>query len=162
MAVIISIVGKSNSGKTTFIEKLIPEIMKRGFTVGVLKHSHHVIDIDKEGKDSWRHQKAGANIVMVSSPKTISMVKQVETEVSLDELADFFRDVDLVITEGYKRGDKPKIEVFRKDVHQSPFCIGNDELVALVTDADLSVDVPLFDLNSYEEVAGFIVNKYLS
>ncbi len=161
MATIISVVGKSNSGKTTFIENLIPKIKSHGYTVGVVKHSHHCIEIDKEGKDSWRHQKAGADTVIVSSSGSLVMVKQVKTEVGIDDLAEYFSDVDLVITEGYKRGDKPKIEVFMTDAHESPFCLGNDDLVALVTDAELVTDVPLFSLNNYEDVAVFIIKRFL-
>jgi len=135
MIQIISIVGKSNSGKTTFIEKLIPELKKKGYKIGVVKHSHHGFDIDKEGKDSYRHQKAGADNVMVVSPGKLAMVKQTETETSLDDLRQYFSGVDLIITEGYKKENKPKIEIYREEIHKTTLCKEEDNLVALITDS---------------------------
>ena len=79
MPVILSIVGKSGSGKTTLIEKLLPELKHRGMRIGTIKHSAHEMDMDKPGKDSWRHRQAGADTVMVVSPQTIAMVKSILT-----------------------------------------------------------------------------------
>ena len=115
MTPIISIVGKSESGKTTLIEKLIPELKKRGYRIGTVKHALHGFQIDREGKDSFRHKAAGADTVVVVSPKSIAMVKNGGGE-TLDFVVKYFSDMDLVITEGYKRENKPKIEVFRKSL----------------------------------------------
>lgn len=162
MPPIISIVGKSNSGKTTFLEKLIPELKKKGYKTGVVKHSHHELDLDKEGKDSWRHQKAGADNVMVVSPGKIAMVKKTATEASLDELQVFFSDMDLVITEGYKKENKPKIEIFREEIHNATLCGVEDNLVALITDSDIATSVPVFGSKSFKEVADFIETTFIN
>ncbi len=160
MPPIISIVGNSNSGKTTLIEKLIPELKKRGYRVGVIKHAHHGFNIDKKGKDSWRHKVAGADTVLVSSPGRIAMVKD-EPCGSLDCLQPYFTDLDLVITEGYKREDKPKIEVFRNSLHPSPACTNNDHLIAMVTDSEIDIEVPTFGLEAVESIVDFIENRFL-
>ena len=160
MPPIISIVGNSDSGKTTLIEKLIPELKKRGYRVGVIKPAHHGFNIDKEGKDSWRHKVAGADTVLVSSPGKIAMVKD-EPCGSLDGLHPYFSDLDLVITEGYKREDKPKIEVFRKSVHPAPVCTNNDHLMALVTDSEIDIGVPKFGLEAVESIVDLIESRFL-
>ena len=160
MPPIISVVGNSNSGKTTLIEKLIPELKKRGYRIGVIKHAHHGFTIDKEGKDSWRHKVAGADAVMVSSPGKIALVKDVSDE-SLDSLNPYVADLDLIITEGYKREDKPKIEVFRKSIHPTPVCTSKDHLIAMVTDSDIDVNVPKFDLNAVELIVDLIEKRFL-
>jgi molybdopterin-guanine dinucleotide biosynthesis protein B len=80
MVPIVSIVGKSGSGKTTLLEKVIKELTHRGYTVGVLKHDAHGFEIDHEGKDSWRHKKAGASTVALSSPEKFAVIKDVLTE----------------------------------------------------------------------------------
>lgn len=162
MPPIISIVGKSNSGKTTFLEKLIPELKSMGYKIGVVKHSHHQIEIDKEGKDSWRHQKAGADSVAIVSPERFAVVKQTDVELSLDELRTFFSDVDIIITEGYKNAEKPKIEIYRKEIHDKPLSETNDTIVALVTDAEIETDLPVFSSKNYEEVAVFIKKTFIS
>jgi molybdopterin-guanine dinucleotide biosynthesis protein B len=111
---IVSMVGKSNSGKTTFLEKLLPELARRGYRVGVVKHDVHGFEIDQPGKDTWRLRQVGAGRVVISSPQRFALIGQVEQELTLDELTGrYLGDVDLVISEGYKRGDKPKIEVCR-------------------------------------------------
>ena len=160
MPPIISIVGNSNSGKTTLIEKLIPELKKRGYRVGGIKHAHHGFNIDKKGKDSWRHKVAGADTVLVSSPGKIAMVKD-ESCGSLDCLQPYFTDLDLVITEGYKREDKPKIEVFRKSVHPTPVCINNDHLMAMVTDSEIDIEVPTFGFEEVESIVPLIENRFI-
>src|SRR3989304_9649697 len=112
MVPIISIVGKSDSGKTTLIEKLVRELIRRGYAVGTVKHDAHQFEIDHPGKDSWRHKQAGAGTVVVSSPAKAAVVKSVDKELTLDEIAAaYLADVDIILTEGFKREPKPKVEV---------------------------------------------------
>jgi len=160
MPPIISVVGKSGSGKTTLIEKLIPEMKKRGYRIAIIKHAFHQFDIDKEGKDSWRHRAAGADTVIVASHGRIAMVKNHNSE-NIDSMEAYFSDMDIVITEGYKRENKPKIEVFRSAAHKEPLCLGNNDLIALVTDTDVDLNVPRFGLEDIQKLADFIEKKYL-
>lgn len=160
MPPIISVVGKSGSGKTTLIEKLIPELKKRGYRIAVIKHAFHPFETDKEGKDSWRHKAAGADTVIVASHGRMAMVKNHPSE-HIDSMEAFFSDTDIVITEGYKRENKPKIEVFRTAAHTEPLCRGNSDLVALVTDTDIDLNVPRFGLEDIQKLADFIEKKYL-
>jgi len=160
MPPIISVIGKSESGKTTLIEKLIPELKKRGYKIGTIKHASHGFEIDRKGKDSWRHKEAGANTVLVASPGKIAMVKDDNCE-ALSCLEKYFPDMDLIITEGYKKENKPQIEVFRKTENEEPFCLNRDNLVACVTDAGKDLDVPKFGFDEINELADFIEKKYL-
>jgi len=161
MLPVVSIVGKSNSGKTTLIEKLIPELKKRNYKIGIVKHSFHGFDIDKKGKDSWRHKNAGADTVMLKSSDTIGLVKDSRDE-SLDDLMVYFEGMDLVITEGFKRADKPKIEIFRNSVHQQPLWQeGSTDIIAMVTDSGLDIDLPMFGLDQVKELADFIEGRFL-
>lgn len=94
------------------IEQLIPELTRRGYRVGAVKHDAHQFDIDHPGKDSWRHQQAGASVSVISSPEKVAVVRHVEIELTLDEIASaYLTDVDIILTEGFKRESKPKIEV---------------------------------------------------
>ena len=160
MPPIISIVGKSESGKTTIIEKLIAELKTRGFRIGVIKHASHGFDVDREGKDSWRHKTAGADTVIVSSPGKIAMVKDEPVD-SLNRLENYFQDMDLVITEGYKNEKKPKIEIFRSERHSAPHCLTDDTLIAFVSDTPINIDVPIFRPREIEKLADFIQKKFL-
>ncbi len=110
---VISIVGFSGSGKTTLLEKLIPELTRRGIRVGTIKHHLHDFDMDKPGKDSWRHKQAGAVVTIISTPSRIGMSMDVDHDHKPHELVPFFDGVDIILTEGYKRGDNAKLEVFR-------------------------------------------------
>lgn len=160
MPPIISIVGKSESGKTTFIERLIPELKKRGYRIGAIKHASHGFDFDKKGKDSRRHKEAGADTVLVTAPGKIAMVKDDNNE-TLESLEKYLYDMDLIITEGYKRENKPKIEIYRSARHKEPFCLNDDNLIALVTDADIDVKAPKFGWDEIEKIADLIEKKYL-
>ncbi|MDI6892543.1 MAG: molybdopterin-guanine dinucleotide biosynthesis protein B [Actinomycetota bacterium] len=171
---IVCIVGKSDSGKTTFIEKLVPELKRRGYRVATIKHDVHGFNIDIPGKDSWRHSRAGADVTVVSSSKKIAVIKKVVGELTLDEIAErYLSDVDIIIAEGFKRQDKPKIEVHRPDVHVSPLC-SSRELIALVglpvrqvgkptsRQGETSIlDVPHFDREDAEGVADIIEERFL-
>lgn len=162
MIPIISIVGASDSGKTTFLEKLIPELARRGYRVGALKHDAHGFEMDREGKDTWRLKKAGAMTVAISSPAQIASIRQTDTELDLAEIAArLFWKEHILITEGFKRARFPKIEVFRTEVEPQPICGPSDNLVALVTDDPVEAQVPKFSFSAVSGVADFIETRYL-
>ena len=161
MVPIIPVVGKSDAGKTTFLEKLIGELTRRGWRVGTIKHDAHRFDIDKPGKDSWRHAQAGSRAVAISSPEKVAVIKQVSREVTLDELASLEAgEVDIVLCEGYKRSEKPKIEVSRQAAGTELLCSA-DELIALVSDRRHGLDVPQFGLDDAAGVAGLLEERFL-
>ena len=157
---VISIVGKSESGKTTLIERLIPELKRRGYRIGIVKHAHHGFDMDRKGKDSYRHRQAGADTVMIASPSQIAIIKDVPNE-CLDDLIPYFSDMDLLITEGFKRDRAPKIEIVRAERHQHPACLEDDTLLAMVSDTPLEVTVPQFATTDIQAIAEFIVSRCL-
>ena len=160
MPQVICIVGRSQSGKTTLIEKLIPVLKNKGYKIGTVKHSHHIFDFDKSGKDSWRHKDAGAETVIIASPGKIAMVKN-DHEGTLDSLLEYFCDMDLVITEGYKGANRPKIEVVRAAMHSDALLRDDKHLVAVVSDADLDIDMPVFGLEDLDNLANFIEERFL-
>ena len=157
---VISIVGKSESGKTTLIERLIPELKRRGYRIGIVKHAHRGFDMDRKGKDSYRHRQAGADMVMLASPGQIAMIKDVPGE-CLDDLVPYFEDMDLLITEGFKSDRAPKIEIFRSERHQYPACLEDDTLMAMVSDTPLDVTVPQFATADIQAITEFIVARCL-
>jgi molybdopterin-guanine dinucleotide biosynthesis adapter protein len=160
MPPIISVVGKSDCGKTTLIERLIPELKRRGYRIGTIKHTSHGFDIDRQGKDSWRHRQAGADAVMVTSAESLSLVKRLQSQ-ALDDLLPYFADVDLVITEGYKHADKPKIEVYRAESNQSPLDIQNGSRIAMVSDAPVTVAAPVYRFDQVKALADLIEARFL-
>ena len=162
MVPIVSIVGKSDSGKTTLLIKIIPILKERGYRVATMKHDVHGFEMDREGKDTYRHFHCGADGVLISSPKKMALIKRVDSEDSLDEFAEqFFSDMDIVLTEGFKSRDKPKIEVYRSAVHAKPLCGPGDNRVAIASDTPVDVDCPRFDINDAEAIADFIEERFL-
>ena len=163
--VVICIVSKKSSGKTTLIEKLIPELVASNYRVGTVKHDTHGFEIDHEGKDTWRHKQSGAKTVVISSPWKLSLIKDVDREVGLDDIvANYFADMDIVLTEGYKRAAKPKIEVFRSTAHRHPLHVkgGLGNLIAVMSDVPVDLGVPNFDINDVAALADFIVERFLA
>ncbi len=144
---VVSVVGRSNVGKTTLMESLIAELKRRGYRVATVKHDVHGFEIDRPGKDSWRHAQAGSDLVAIVSPERFAMIGRTAGEIALDQLVDHLPvPVDIVITEGYKRGDKPKIEVSRAACGRELLCSA-EELLALVTDEPYpEMPVPQFGL----------------
>jgi molybdopterin-guanine dinucleotide biosynthesis protein B len=162
MIPIVSIVGKSNSGKTTLIEKLIAELSRRGWRVATIKHNRHGFEIDHEGKDSWRHRKAGAVATVLASPAQIALIEDAGKDYELAELAErFIRDADVILAEGYKGNPHPKIEVFRMELRRELLCGPGDNLVALAGDQPLSAAVPCFDRNDAVAIADLIEHLFL-
>lgn len=158
---VISIVGKSGSGKTTLLENLIPEIKRRGYRVAVIKHSDHDFAIDRPGKDTYRHFQAGADAVVISSTvKTALVARTGGREYSLDELVRQLPPVDLVLTEGYKTGNRPKIEVRRKETGEGPICPAGD-LLALVTGEPPDAGAPCFAPDDAAGIVDLIESRFL-
>ena len=158
---IISVVGFSGAGKTTLMEKLIGEITDRGYRVGSIKHDVHGFEMDKPGKDSWRHKQAGACTTLISSPYQIGMVMDVDHDHHPDELKKFFRNVNVILTEGYKRQHRPKVEIFRSEVHDEPLCKNDDNIVAIMSDIPVNIDVPRFKLDDVRGLVDFLINHFL-
>jgi molybdopterin-guanine dinucleotide biosynthesis protein B len=163
---VLSIVAtKSNTGKTTLIEKLIKNFKLRNYNVGVLKHDAHKFNIDKEGKDSFKFGTAGADTVIISSSEKLAMIKKVEEEVPIDEILLLFKDMDIVLIEGYKNNNYPKIEIHRKGVDSNLLCLDPNfkfsQIIALASDEDIAVDIPLLDLNDVNCICDFIENKLM-
>src|SRR5512139_3141645 len=162
MIPIISIVGKSDSGKTTLIEKLVPELTRRGYRVATVKHDVHGFEVDREGKDSWRHKQSGAHTVIISSPQKVALIRDVEKDSTLDEIRKrWVQDVDLLISEGYKNDVQPKIEVFRKEKHKKLLCTKKDNLVAIVSNRKFNVGVPCFQLDDMKGLSNFIEKEFI-
>ncbi len=162
MIPIISIVGKSDSGKTTLIEKLVPVLTQRGYRVATVKHDVHGFEVDREGKDSWRHKQAGAHTVVISSPNKVALIRDVEKDLTLDEIrGKMILDVDLILSEGYKKDVQPKIEIFRKEKHKELLCAKEDHLVAIVSNQKFNVGVPCFDLDDMEGLSNFVEKEFL-
>lgn len=152
--------GRSGTGKTTFMEKLIQEFVGRGYKVGAVKSDAHGFEIDVPGKDSWRFTQAGAKITTIIGPNKFALVEKTGEKKDLDEVVALMQGVDLILVEGYKTAEKPRIEIVRaeksREVVSSP-----EYLLAVVTDVpDLAVSVPKFSLDDYPGVADFVISKF--
>ena len=156
----VIIAGWSGSGKTTLVEKLLPALKKKSLKVGTIKHHHSDLELDKPGKDSWRHRKAGADKTIIASPDSIGMVMTVDNEPALNELLSLMSDMDIVIVEGFKMEKQPKVEIFRSAVHEKPGFLDDPDLIAVASDTELNVHVPIFDLENADKLAEFIVEYF--
>ncbi len=165
---VVSIVAKSGTGKTTLLEKLIAELKSRGYLVGAVKHDAHSFGIDHEGKDSWRLTQAGADTMLITSPAKIAMVKrnpQEEEPPVAETIARYCGNLDIVLTEGFKRSAMPKIEVNRKARSETLMCRGAEHdptLFAVASDQPLQLDVPVFELNDARGLVDLIVARFLA
>lgn len=159
---VVLIVGKSNSGKTTLIEKLINALSTRGFRVGSVKHTHHDLNFDTHGKDSRRHKDAGAVASIVVTDTKVALVKE-DTRPAEEKFFYYLGDMDLILAEGFKTFRLPKIEVFRKESpHEAPLCLEDPNLIAFVTDTDICPgDKPCFGLEDIGSLADLIERHFL-
>jgi molybdopterin-guanine dinucleotide biosynthesis protein MobB len=158
----IAIVGESGTGKTNLIERLIVEFKKRGMRVATVKHSHGKIDLDKEGKDTWRFAEAGSDITVVSSVDKLAYIRNVDSDSSIAEILRMIGgSVDLVLFEGFKKGNIPKIEVYREQSGSELAC-PPQILSAVVTDKHLDINLPQIPLDDTAQVADFIERNILN
>ena len=157
---VVSFVGKSKSGKTTLLERLIGELKLRGYRVAVVKHhSKGDFEMDKPGKDSWRHAQAGADAVAVLSPVKSAIIRRLDREPRLTDTIALLSDADIVLTEGFKRETMPKIEVSRRERGTELIC-DRSELIAVAADHALDIDVPQFALDDISGIAGFLESSF--
>jgi molybdopterin-guanine dinucleotide biosynthesis protein B len=160
MPPIVSIIGKSKSGKTTFIERLVQELKSRGYRVATIKHIPQGVSFDEPGKDSWRHLQAGSEVTAVSSPEKIVMIKPVERDSILDDVAHFLGEgYDIILTEGFKQGSAPKIEIHRKNA--GPLLKGVKRLIAIVTDEPLETKARQFSLEDIKGLADLLEKGFI-
>ncbi len=160
-AKIIAVVGKSNSGKTTLLVKLIEHLTNRGYKIGSVKHAHDGFEMDKKGKDSWRHRKAGASASLVISENKIALIKEDNTNY-IEKMTSYLSCMDIILAEGFKKQNLPKIEIFRKEgTHKTPLCMEDDNLIAFVSNSEFKPDVPVFGIEDIKEIADFIEFNFL-
>lgn len=160
---VVSFVGKSDSGKTGVLENVIRELTARGWRVGTVKHHIHDFDIDVPGKDSWRHARAGAVVTMISAPDKLGVIKKIDRERTLEELVAIAGDdVDILLTEGFRRAGSVRIEVMRTARSDELICEPH-ELFALVTDGTHEVgSVPVFALGDARGLTDLIEGTFLA
>lgn len=162
---VVAFVAKSNTGKTTLLEKVIAELSRRGYRVGAVKHDAHSFDIDHPGKDSHRMAAAGAATTLITSPEKLALIKKHTGTPPLEQLIQtYFADVDIVLTEGFKRSSLPKIEVHRRERSPTLLCRGEEHdpaLLAVASNEPLELDVPVLDINDPLQVADFVEEKVI-
>ncbi|MFC1948289.1 molybdopterin-guanine dinucleotide biosynthesis protein B [Chloroflexota bacterium] len=160
MAAILSFIGKSNSGKTTLLEKVIGELTSRKYRIATIKHTAEEATLDTPGKDTWRHLRAGSKATAIGSDKRIVLIKPVKRKSTVEEMARLLgEDYDVILTEGFKQGPYPKIEVHRKEVGTPLTDIKN--LIAIATDESLDTEVRQFSIDDPESIADFIEEEYI-
>jgi len=157
---IISIVGKSESGKTTLMEKLIAELKSRGYRVATVKHAPNESSFDEPGKDSWRHVRAGSEAAVISSSDKLVIIKPLEQEAGFEQLARLLgEDYDIILAEGFKVSDAPKIEVHRKQ--SGPLLPKPRKLIAVATDEPLDTRTRQFSLDDAKDIADLLEKGFL-
>jgi molybdopterin-guanine dinucleotide biosynthesis protein B len=151
--------GWSGSGKTTLIEQLIPRFVMSGLAVSLIKHAHHNFDIDRPGKDSYRHREAGCKEVLVASAHRWVIMHELRgaPEPTLDEQIARMAPCDLLLVEGFKFDPIPKLEVFRAANGKAPLHPDDPHIVAIATDRPLASPLPQFDLNDPDAIAEFVL-----
>ncbi|MDP2242051.1 MAG: molybdopterin-guanine dinucleotide biosynthesis protein B [Burkholderiales bacterium] len=156
---IFGFAGYSGSGKTTLVEKLIPLVTQRGLKVSLIKHAHHTFDVDTPGKDSYRHRQAGCTEVLVTSSRRWVLMHELRgrPEPDLGEHINHLSPCDLLLVEGFKYENIPKIEVFRAEVGEPLLHPNDSNIIAIATDQRLETRLPQFDLNDAGKIADFML-----
>ena len=158
---VYGVTGWKNSGKTGLMERLVAEFTARGYRVSTIKHAHHTTDVDQPGRDSFRHRSAGASEVLLSSRNRVALMQELRNapEPPLAELLQRLRPVDLILIEGYKRDDHPKIEAHRSAAGTGLIAPGDASIRAVAADVPLTLDRPVFDLDDTGAIADFVLRE---
>ncbi len=160
MPSIVSIVGNSKSGKTTLIEKLIRELQLCGYRVATIKHTLEATLFDEPNKASWRHIQAGSEATAISSKDKVVLIKPVASAPTLDEIAHLFgEDYDIILAEGFKQDNAPKIEVHRKET--GPPLKNIKKLIAIATDEPIEIKTRHFSLDDVKGLADFLEEGFI-
>ena len=160
MSGVIGVTGFKNSGKTTLVERLVAELTGRGLRISTVKHAHHTFDIDHKGRDSFRHRKAGAREVAVVSRNQWAVIRDMhdESEPSLEDIMSRLQPCDLVIVEGYKRDEHPKIEARNLDLDHPELAGEDDTIIAIAASGPLTgAPVPVFQRDDIAGLADFVL-----
>lgn len=159
---VVSIVGKSQSGKTTLMERLIAEFKRRGYRVAALKHSRGDMDIDRPGKDTWRFAQAGSDAVVISSPDRLALIRRLDRDLDVEDIIPMLGlEFDLILVEGFRRSRMPKIEVHRKELGDDLAC-KPEELSAVVSDGTVNASLAQFARDDTVAIANFIEDRFMS
>ncbi|MBF0375641.1 MAG: molybdopterin-guanine dinucleotide biosynthesis protein B [Alphaproteobacteria bacterium] len=159
---VFGLAGWSGSGKTTLLLGVLPLLARRGIRASTMKHAHHAFDVDKPGKDSYRHREAGATEVMVASTQRWALMHELrdEAEPSVEELIARMTPVDLLLIEGFKRRSHPKLEIHRPALGKPPLWPDDPDIVAVASDATPEgLRVPLLPLDDHEAICAFILRQ---
>lgn len=157
---VFGITGWSGSGKTTLLVRLIPALVARGLTVSTVKHAHHGFDVDRPGKDSYEHRRAGATEVMIGSANRWALMHELRgvAEPALPELLARMSPVDLILVEGFKRNPHPKLEVWREGTGKAPLFPEDPHILAVASDAPApGCTLPRFAIDDIEAIASFVL-----
>lgn len=160
---ILGFAGYSGSGKTTLIERLVPRLIATGRRVSLLKHAHHAFDVDRPGKDSWRHRQAGCTEVLISSANRWALMHELRgnPEPTLEQQLARLSPCDLVLVEGWKSARIPKLEVHRAALGAALIAADDPHVIAVVTDVDLlQLTVPCLSLDDIDAIVTFIDLRY--
>jgi len=159
---VLGIAGYSGSGKTTLLEQVIPLLKQRGLRISVIKHAHHDFDIDRPGKDSFRHRAAGADEVMIASAHRWALMHELrdESEPDLGQVCARLSPCDLVLVEGYKFAKIPKLEIHRRETGHPLLHPHDGNIIAIVSNLSELLPLPTLDINSPQRVADFIVEYF--
>ena len=161
---ILGFVAKSGTGKTTLISRLIPILNERGYKVGLIKHSHHDFETDQPGKDSYRLRKAGASpVVLVSKHRRAVITELSSGEPTLDEQLHCFlgTEVDLILVEGFKHENFPKIELHRAELAHRLMHLRDKAIIAIVSNTKVDTHLPCLDINKPEQVVDYITHEFM-
>ena len=163
---VVGFCGYSGAGKTTLIERLIPRFKAAGQRVSVIKHAHHGFDIDRPGKDSWRHREAGAFEVLVASDRRLALLRELEQQPSETDLAALIGELsecDWVFVEGFRRAAIPKLEVWRAAAGGPLIYPDDPQVAAICTDhagpLPVATDLPVLDLNQVDAIGRFLLDN---
>jgi molybdopterin-guanine dinucleotide biosynthesis adapter protein len=159
---VLGLAGWSGSGKTTLLVALLPELTRRGLAVSTVKHAHHAFDVDRPGKDSWRHREAGAREVLISSGRRWALMHELRgaPEPRLDDLLARLSPVDLVLVEGFKAERREKLEVWRRSLGKPLLAAHDPQVMAVASDAPVAESpAPVLDLNAPSAIADFLIRR---